>query len=66
MFTAKGWKLVDAKEAFADPVFETTADAMPSGQSLLWAHAKARGREGLRYPAEDGSYEKPEMDRLGL
>jgi hypothetical protein len=49
-----------------DPIFQTTVDAMPSGQSILWAHAKARGREGLRFPAEDGRYEKAEMDRRGL
>ncbi len=66
MFAAKGWKLIDAKEAFADPVFETTPASMPAGQSILWGHAKARGLPDMRYPAEDGPYVKVDMDRLGL
>jgi hypothetical protein len=35
---------------------------------LIWALAKKSGRfdNVLRYPAEDGEYEKPFMDKLGL
>ena len=36
--------------------------------ALFWALAKESGRyaDQLRYPAEDGSYEEAEMNRLGL
>ena len=41
---------------------------MPAGESLIWALAKETGRfeSSLRYPGEDGGYEKPKMDALGL
>jgi hypothetical protein len=41
---------------------------VPAGQSLVWAAAKADGRyeKLLRYPGEDGDYEAPKMDALGL
>lgn len=64
----QGWKFIDASEAFGDPVYERRPRIAPAGESLLWALAKASGRfEGaLRYPGEDGSYEKPILDQLGL
>ena len=42
--------------------------ALPSGQSLVWAAAKASGRyeAQLRYPGEDERYEAPKLDALGL
>jgi peptidoglycan-N-acetylglucosamine deacetylase len=68
MFRAKGWDVIDAEEAFADPVFERQPDTVPAGESLIWALAKETGKfEGrLRYPGEDDVYEKPLLDRLGL
>jgi len=68
MFRRRGWRLVDAAAAFATAELNIDYDALPSGQSLMWAAAKASGRfEGqLRYPGEDDSYEKPRMDALGL
>jgi peptidoglycan-N-acetylglucosamine deacetylase len=68
MFKAKGWRLTDAAEAFAQPEFAQVHDSLPSGQSLVWAAAKASGRyKGrLRYPAEDSVYEAPKLDALGL
>lgn len=68
MFKDKGWKLIDASEAFADPVFSATPDILPAGESIVWAIAKESGKfeRELRYPAEDGRYEKEEMDRRGL
>lgn len=67
-FRRVGWKLVDAATAFADPVFRSQPDIAPAGQSLIWQLAKAKGGfdQRLRYPGEDGDYEKPAMDRLGL
>jgi len=68
MFRKQGWKLVDARESFADPIFSSLPDILPAGESLLWALAKATGKfeASLRYPGEDSVYEAPEMDKLGL
>ncbi len=68
MFQSKGWGIVGAEEAFADPVFNRQPDTVPAGESLLWALAKETGQfEGrLRYPGEDDTYEKPLLERLGL
>jgi peptidoglycan/xylan/chitin deacetylase (PgdA/CDA1 family) len=66
MFRRKGWTVVDAREAFEDPLFLQEPDVLPAGESLLWSLAKARGLPGLRYPAEDGEYEKPLLDAFGF
>jgi len=68
MFRAKGWGIVEAEEAFSDPVFTRQPATAPAGESLIWALAKETGKfEGrLRYPGEDDVYEKPLLDRLGL
>lgn len=68
MFKAKGWRLINAQNAFAQAEFDRSYDTLPSGQSLVWAAAKASGRfEGqLRYPAEDSVYEAPKLDASGL
>jgi peptidoglycan/xylan/chitin deacetylase (PgdA/CDA1 family) len=68
MFKQKGWKLIDANEAFKDPVFSTEPKIVPAGESLIWAIAKESGKfeSQLRYPGEDGEYENPKMDKLGL
>lgn len=68
MFNQKGWKVIDAKKAFTDTVFEKEPKIVPAGESIIWALAKETGRfdEALRYPGEDGMYEKEKMDKLGL
>jgi peptidoglycan-N-acetylglucosamine deacetylase len=68
MFRSKGWDIIDAEEAFSDEVFTRQPDIAPAGQSLIWALAKEAGgfENRLRYPGEDGVYEKPVLDRLGL
>lgn len=66
MFKSKGWKVIDATEAFSDPVYNSQPDNIPAGESLIWALAKEKGNKTLRYPAESDEYEKAEMDRLGL
>jgi peptidoglycan/xylan/chitin deacetylase (PgdA/CDA1 family) len=68
MFERRGWKLIDAAEAFTDPVFAAEPKILPAGESILWALAKESGKfeRELRYPAEDSVYEKPKMDKLGL
>lgn len=68
MFVARGWRLVDASAAFADPVFGAEPKIAPAGESLVWALAKesGKGAQALRYPGESDEYEKPRMDALGL
>ncbi len=68
MFKREGWKLVDAAAAFRDPVYTSAPNIVPAGESLVWALAKESGKfdNVLRYPGEDGDYEKDKMDKLGL
>jgi peptidoglycan-N-acetylglucosamine deacetylase len=66
MFKERGWTWIDAGVAFQDPVFEKLPAIVPAGEGLIWGLAHEAGVPGLRYPAEDGEYEKAEMDRLGL
>jgi peptidoglycan/xylan/chitin deacetylase (PgdA/CDA1 family) len=68
MFRGKGWQLVDAEDAFKDPVFKREPMTTPAGEGIIWALAKESGKfdQALRYPAESGDYEKARMDALGL
>lgn len=68
MFKSKGWEVIDAGQAFKDPVFKAEPKVAPAGESLVWALAKETGKFDslLRYPGEDGVYEKEKMDKLGL
>lgn len=67
-FRDAGWKAIDADAAFADPIFQVQPNIAPAAHSLIWQLAKADGRfeDRLRSPGEDGPYEKPAMDALGL
>jgi len=68
MFKSKGWKLINAQEAFKDPVFQAAPKIVPAGESIIWALAKETGKFDnlLRYPGEDSGYENAKMDKLGL
>jgi hypothetical protein len=62
-----GWKLIDAEHAYTDPVFNEKPTGLPAGDSLVLALAMQAGKtKPLRSPPEDGDYEAPAMDRLGL
>jgi hypothetical protein len=66
-YTRQGWKLVDAAQAYTDPVFRENPDVLPAGDSLVLAVGVERGKvERMRSPSEDGTYEAPHMDRLRL
>jgi hypothetical protein len=65
-FRNKGWHFVSARSAFEDPLYAMQPDTVPAGESIVWALAKQRGAEGLRYPAEDAAYERPILRKLGL
>ncbi|HKO99985.1 MAG TPA: polysaccharide deacetylase family protein [Pyrinomonadaceae bacterium] len=68
MFQTKGWKLIDAVDAFKDPVFSSEPKIVPAGESIIWALAKESGRFDslLRYPGEDSQYEDAKMDKMNL
>ncbi len=68
MFRDNGWEIIDADKAFAGSLYQKQPDVLPAGESILWSLAKESGKYEslLRYPGEDGEYEKPAMDRLGL
>lgn len=67
-FKNNGWEVIDADKAYEDKIYNEVPNNIPAGESLIWALAKQSGEfeRVLRYPAEDGRYEKPFMDKLGL
>jgi peptidoglycan-N-acetylglucosamine deacetylase len=67
-FEIAGWQWIDAPLAFEDPVFRSQPKIVPAGESLVWALAKETNRfeSRLRYPGEDGEYERPKIDALGM
>ena len=67
-FEKEGWGLIDAKDAFTDPVFEMIPDIVPAGESIIWGLARESGKfdDVIRYPAEDSPYEEEKMNKLGL
>jgi peptidoglycan/xylan/chitin deacetylase (PgdA/CDA1 family) len=67
-FEANGWEIMDADKAYEDKIYAEIPGNIPAGESLVWALARQSGRfeKVLRYPAEDGEYEKERMDKLGL
>ncbi len=67
-FRKRGWQIIDAADAYRDPIFLRAPKTIPAGESLIWALAKEAGKFDslLRYPGEDDVYEKPKLDRLGL
>lgn len=67
-FEAAGWQWIDASLAYQDEIFRSQPKTLPAGESLIWALASESGRfkDRLRYPGEDGIYEEPKMNALGL
>lgn len=67
-FKQQGWQITNYSTAIKDPTYKTWPTNMPSVQSLIWQLAKQTGQyeNQLRYPGENGDYEKEAMDKLGL
>jgi peptidoglycan/xylan/chitin deacetylase (PgdA/CDA1 family) len=66
MFSARGWRLLDAADAFTDPIFQLEARGLPANQGVVWSLARTAGVPGLRYPPESDTYEKGTLDAAGL
>jgi len=65
-FKSEGWRFIAPLQAFVDDVYAMAPQSLPAGESLIWALAKDKGTAGLRYPAEDGTYEEPLLRAKGL
>lgn len=67
-FKEEGWIVIDADKAYEDKIFEKIPSSDFAGESLIYSLAKQSGKykDSLRYPAEDGEYEKGKMNKLGL
>lgn len=67
-FKDNGWEVINAEDAFKDEIYLSEPSNIPAGESLIWALAKQSGKleDALRYPAEEGEYEKDNMEKLGL
>jgi hypothetical protein len=68
MFKLKGWRPIDAEEAFGDPLFASKPKVLPAGESIIWSLAKEKGilAKDARYPAEDGDDVAVQMKKSGL
>jgi hypothetical protein len=68
MFKGKGWRPIDAEEAFRDPLFAAKPKVLPAGESIIWSLAKEKGilAKDARYPAEDGDDVAVQMKKSGL
>jgi peptidoglycan/xylan/chitin deacetylase (PgdA/CDA1 family) len=68
MFKLKGWRPIDAEEAFGDPLFASKPKVLPAGESIIWSLAKEKGilAKDARYPAEDGDDVAAQMKKSGL
>jgi peptidoglycan/xylan/chitin deacetylase (PgdA/CDA1 family) len=62
---ANGWELINADDAFSDEIYTLQPDILPSGKSIIWQNAMLNDSisNGLRYPAEDGTYEKEPFEK---
>jgi len=61
-----GWELIDAKNAYNDDVYSELPNIVPCGESILWQCARQIEAisKTLRYPAEDGEYEKEPLKKF--
>ena len=67
-FRNEGWEIQNYSNVIQDTVYNFYPSAIPSEQSLIWMQAKQAGNfeSRLRYPGEDGEFEKDKMDKAGL
>lgn len=54
---------IDASDWYYNRIY---AGHLATGESIIWAQARAAGIPGLRYPAEDAVYEAPRLREAGL
>lgn len=66
--TAEGWEIIDAMEAYQDPIYQNLPKTLPAGGNFLRALSKEAGIYGSLFahaPEREG-YLKNKMDNLGL
>lgn len=65
-FIENGWEVINYEDAIKDDIYQNNPNILPAGESIIWSMAKESGHyeNQLRYPAEDASYEKEELDSL--
>ncbi|HLP10891.1 MAG TPA: polysaccharide deacetylase family protein [Flavobacteriales bacterium] len=58
------WQLENTKQAYTDAIYTKMPNIVPAGESIIWSLAKESDRfeKVLRYPAEDGEYEKKQLN----
>lgn len=64
----QGWQIGSYSNAIKDPIYKKWPKTMPAVQSLIWLMANQTNfyKKKLRFPGENGEYEKEAMDKLGL
>ena len=63
---AQGWSMIDAKEAFAHPIYKLEPETPTRGRSLLSVLAQEQGIMNTGYPKAYYGWGKKTMDDLGL
>ena len=64
----EGWLIIDAVEAYQDPIYANNPQILPAGGNFLRALSKEAGIYGglFRFEAENEGYLQKKMDALGL
>ncbi len=63
---SKGWKIINATDAYTNPLYKNFSSNIPAGESIIWSIAKSQNIENLRYPAEDAPYERENLLKYDL
>jgi peptidoglycan/xylan/chitin deacetylase (PgdA/CDA1 family) len=66
--TEQGWEIIDALEAYQDPIYENAPKTLPAGGNLLRAISKEMGiyQTLFTHAPEKEGYLRNKMDHLGL
>lgn len=62
---SQGWELIDAQQAYKEPLYSMEPSILPCGESLVWQSARLVDSisASLRYPAENGTYESEPLQK---
>lgn len=67
MLQSDGWRFVDPRKAYEDPVYQLQPERPAPGQSLLLSIARSRGKDLKAYARlmDDGDFEIEALEKLG-